>query len=252
MCIAAAIAGAGVAGLAGSAISASASGSAANAQQQAAQNATNAQVGMFNQTAGYLQPYRDFGSSLIPGVNQALGLNASLLGLQNGTINPQAIQNALLQMPGYQFQLNQGLQSVQNSAAARGLGSSGAALRSAADYATGLAQSNYNNYVNQANQYYNQLMGGVGLGENAAAGTGNAAIQTGQNIGQNMIGAGNAAAAGQIGQAAAWSNGLNNAGQLGGLYGMYGAMNPSTPSPASTPYIATNGGYLLNNPIYQP
>lgn len=50
-------------------------------------------------------------------------------------------------LPGYQFTLDQGLKAVQNSAAAKGLGISGAALKGAADYTTGLTNSAYSNYL---------------------------------------------------------------------------------------------------------
>lgn len=202
MVVAAGVAAAAAVG--GAAISADASRSAANKQKDAANNATNYQERMFNEIRGDLSPYNQFGQG-------ALGPLNSLLGMSGGTVDPAAMQKALQNMPGYQFTLNQGLQSVQNSAAARGLGSSGAALRGAADYATGLAQSNYN-------QYFNQLMQAAGLGENAASMTGQFGTQTAQSIGQNMIGAGNAMAAGQMGQANAYAGALNNMADMGGLY----------------------------------
>jgi hypothetical protein len=54
-------------------------------------------------------------------------------------------QEQLEKTPGYQFTLAQGLKATQNAAAARGLGISGAALKGAADYATGLADKTYQN-----------------------------------------------------------------------------------------------------------
>jgi hypothetical protein len=70
----------------------------------------------------------------------------------------------LVQTPGYQFNLSQGLRAAQNSAAARGLGVSGAALRGAANYATGLADSTYQNqFANQQTLWQDQvnsLLGG--------------------------------------------------------------------------------------------
>lgn len=119
------------------------------------------------------------------------------------------------QTPGYQFNLYQGLKSTQNAAAARGLGVSGAALKGAASYATGLADSTYqnqfNNLVTNQTNLWNRLFAPVQIGANAASGLATTATQTGSNIGSNMIGAGNAAAAGQIGQANAISGGLTGA-----------------------------------------
>jgi hypothetical protein len=56
----------------------------------------------------------------------------------------------LAQTPGYQFTLDQGLKAVQSSAAARGLGMSGAAMRGAADYASGKASETYNQQLTNA------------------------------------------------------------------------------------------------------
>jgi hypothetical protein len=120
----------------------------------------------------------------------------------------------LRQTPGYQFNLTQGLKSVQNSAAARGLASSGAALKGAAGYATGLADSTYQNQFNNAlasrQNTYNQLMGVAGLGENAGAQTGQIGTQLAGNAGQATVGAGNAIAGGLTGAANALTNAVGN------------------------------------------
>lgn len=76
---------------------------------------------------------------------------------------------------------------------------SGAEMKGAASYATGLADSTYQNQFNNAQTNrqtaYNMLSGQQSLGENAAAGVGNAGIATGNQLASNTIGAGNAAAA---------------------------------------------------------
>lgn len=152
---------------------------AASAQQKAAKKAEQTQMNMYNTTRSDLMPYQQTGQSA----------NTSLNNLLSG--NPQTEMQQLQQLPGYQFTLNQGLQSVQSGAAARGLGSSGAALRGAADYTTGLADSTYGNQVNR-------LLSAAGLGESAAAQTGAFGTTTAQGIANNQVGAGNAAAAGDI------------------------------------------------------
>ena len=95
----------------------------------------------------------------------ALGNEGSILGTLSQGINEQTLQNT----PGYQFTLGQGLQSTQNSAAARGLGVSGAALKGAATYATGLAdqtyQNQYQNLLSTAQQYGAQAQGFEGAGQ---------------------------------------------------------------------------------------
>ena len=146
--IGAAILGAGVIGAGATAYGAS---SAADAQKAAAAQASQTQMDMFNKTAGYLSPYRDAGNNAL---TQQLGM------AQTG-FNFAPTQANLEQTPGYQFALSQGLKSTQNSAAARGLGTSGAALRGAADYSTGLAsntfQQQFQNALQQYQTNYNNL-----------------------------------------------------------------------------------------------
>jgi hypothetical protein len=83
--------------------------------------------------------------------------------LQNGPTQAQ-----LEATPGYQFTLQQGLESTQNSAAARGLGNSGAALKGAATYATGLANQTYQNQFQDMNTvaqgYQNNATGDINQG----------------------------------------------------------------------------------------
>ena len=161
---------------------------AANAQKAAAQTATDAQMKMFGITREALSPFIDQGT-------QAGGTLNKLLS-PNGGIDQSVLQS----LPGYQFTNTQGLKSVQNSAAARGLGISGAAEKGAASYATGLADSTYGTYVNQ-------LLSQEGIGANAAAGLGNNATNTGGQVGSNIIGAGNATA----GAAVAGANAVGSA-----------------------------------------
>jgi hypothetical protein len=158
-----------------SAISGVSAGEAAGAQEKAAERASKTEMQMYDQTRSDLAPYRDVGASIV----------TPLQNLLSG--NPASQTSQLQSLPGYQFTLNQGLQAVQDSAAARGLGSSGAALQGAANYATGLADSTYGNQVNR-------LLSAAGLGQSAAAQTGNFGATAAAQVGQNTIAAGNAQA----------------------------------------------------------
>ena len=75
------------------------------------------------------------------------------------------------------------------------------------------------------------------MGANAAAGQASGALQTGQTIGQNTIGAGNAAAAGIVGSANAWSGGaqsaLNSYLQYATMRNLFS--NPSSGTPNNIP-----------------
>jgi len=190
-------------GLAGAVVQSNAAKTAAKSQENAANNASQTQLQMYNTTRGDLMPYN------MGGQQDFAAMNRLLLG------NPAEQQAALEGLPGYQFARTQGLKSVQNSATARGLGVSGAALKGAATYATGLADQTYGNQVNR-------LLAGAQLGENAGAMTGQAGSNAANGIANAQIGAGNAAAGGAIGAGNAWSGAFNNLGSLGLTYGMYG------------------------------
>lgn len=200
---------------------------ASSTELQAAQLASQTQLGMFNKLQGNLSPY------MAAGGNANAALAAELPGLTT-PLAPIKMDEATLQKtPGYQFNLTQGLKSVQSAAAARGLGVSGAALKGAASYATGLADSTYQNQFNNAqtnwqNQNINRqfalnaLTGQQAVGENAAAGVGNAGIATGSaiganaigaanSVGSNLLGAGNAAGAASIASGNAIGNSANSA-----------------------------------------
>lgn len=210
------------------------SSEAADAQQHAADQANATQQGMFNQTQKNLSPYMELGSQATASLGSLTGVggtNPLSSPLLSGVpLPPNMTEDQLVKTPGYKFNLSQGLESVQNAAAARGLGNSGAAFKGAATFATGLADSTYqnqfNNYqqqfnnqvTNQTNQF-NRLLSLSGQGENAAAGLGNVGQQTAANIGNNLVGAGNAQGASYI----AGANGVSNA--LSGGLNSYALMN---------------------------
>ena len=209
------------AGLVGSALSASAAGTAAKDQTNAETNAANIMHQQYLQTRSDLLPYNTQGQTDISAYNAMAPFS----------FNPT--QATLENLPGYQFTQDQGLKAVQNSAASRGLGVSGAAQKGAASYATGLAAQTWPELYNANLQTYqtnaNKLLQGATLGENAAAQTGAFGTQTAANIGQTAVGIGNAQAAGAVGTANAISGGLNGIGGnlftaalLGGQGGLFG------------------------------
>lgn len=218
----------------GAAISSRGAQSAANTQAAAADRASQVQLDMYNMTRGDLAPYRTQGGAATNALAKLLGLgpggNPLTSPLLKGGDAYKAFQPTIAQLektPGYQFTRNQGLKAVQNSAAARGLGISGAAQKGAAAFATGLAentyQQNYDRYVNDyltkfnadtANQTnaFNRLLQVGQLGENAAAQTGSAGVATGQGIGQNITGAANAQGAAQVAGANAAAGAIGSIG----------------------------------------
>ena len=212
---------------------------ASSAQQSAAQQGIAAQQQMYNQTQKYLAPYRQTGQGA-----------SSLLASQLPSLEAPVVMNeaTLQQTPGYQWNLQQGLKSVQNSAAARGLGESGAALKGASTFATGLADSTYqqqfqNAWQNKQNAF-NMLLGGSQLGESAAAGTGAAATAAGQGIASSIGYAGNASAAGYNALGAAG----NTVGNAATTYGLYYNNSPAGKLAAANAANAGGSG-MPNVPI---
>lgn len=241
MGISAAVAGAGA--LLGAGASAYGASQASNAQQKAAKLASQTQLSMFNQTQKNLSPFMQFGA------DAAGQLGGKLAGLTT-PFNPTMEQ--LAATPGYQFTLQQGMNAVNNSNSALGWGDSGPGAKGIADYAAGLAsqtyQQQYNNYWNQNKSIYDMLMGPTQLGENAAAQQGSFATALGGQLGSNIIGAGNAQAAGDIGMANAAGSiptnmlmmysmlgGNGSSGNMNplysGNYGSSGAYSGNTPGP---------------------
>ena len=188
--VATAIIGSALIGGVSSALSAS---SAASAQTTAAANATQAQMSMFNTAKSEQQPYIDAGTA---GVNALTANMASLAA-------PITMDQATLEKtPGYQFNLAQGFKANANSAASRGLGISGAENKGGEAFATGLADSTYQQQFSNAlankHQAQNVYTGVAGIGEAAAGSLTGAAVNTGTNVGNNITGAGNAQAASSI------------------------------------------------------
>ena len=177
---------------------------------------------MFQQVNANSQPFLQYGQ-------QSMGQLGNLMGLGQGG-NPltapltrafQPTMEQLSQTPGYQFTLGQGLNATQNAYAAKGLGSSGNALRGAADYATGLASNTYQqqfqNDLASRQATYGMLSGGVGTGLTANGQIAGSAGQFGQMIGNSMASQGNALGQGQIAGANALNQGLYSAYGLSGV-----------------------------------
>lgn len=192
--------------------------------------------------------YQNYGQSEGRQVPTEQALAPGQGGMPDGYLtHPFSMTQANLeQTPGYQFNLSQGLKTVNNALGARGLLDSGAVLKGGAEYATGLADNTYMNQFNmdqsQKSNIYNRLIGTAGLGESAAAQTGAFGTQTAGQQGANLVGAGNAQAAGSIAVGNAFagvanavpnaliSNKLLNNGYFGGGYqGIYGQSSGALP-----------------------
>lgn len=196
---------------------------ASNAQTAASERASQTALDMYGRTREDLSPFRQIGIDASEELKQRLPFLTSPITMDQATLEGT---------PGYQFTRTQGLKAVQNSAAARGLGVSGAAQKGAATFATGLADQTYQNQFNLENtnrtNAYNRLLELTKVGGNAAAQTGNAGTAAAGVAAGAQIGAGNAQAAGAN---AIGSSVARVAGDVGGyaMYkGLYGDTGPQT------------------------
>lgn len=105
--------------------------------------------------------------------------------------------------PGFQFALDQGNNSVNALAGARGGLNSGRTLQDLATFNMGMANQEYGNFLNR-------LTGMAGTGQAAAGAQANAATNAAQGTSNALAGIGNAQSAGAIGQANAWTGAINN------------------------------------------
>ena len=166
-------------------------------------------------------PYPQAIANLVGVGQQGVAGSPYLNQLQNmmglGPGGAAGMNAALAQTPGYQFALSQGLQATQNAQAAQGLGVSGSALRGAADYATGLASTTYNNQLqNLLNAYttnYNTLTGAYGQQAGALQNLANMGANTAVQAGSQQIGGAQQIGATQAAGTMAAAQGFGNAVQ---------------------------------------
>ena len=186
-------------------------GSASAAQQQAAQGGIDEQRRQFEAIQKLLQPYSEAGTG-------ALAQQQALLGLGTPSAQQQAI-TALQGSPQFQALQQQGENAILQNASATG-GLRGGNVQAA------LAQFRPALLSGLIEQQYNRLGGLTAIGQNAAAGVGNAGMSTGSNI-ANLLGKqGQAEAGGILGQQSALTGGINKAfgavqgaGGFGKLFG---------------------------------
>jgi hypothetical protein len=179
-----------------------AASAAAGSQDAAAMAGIAEQRRQFDQIRELLRPYVDAGTG-------ALSAQQDLIGL-GGPDKQQAAINALRRSPQFTSLLQQGEESILANASATG------GLRGGNTQAA-LAQFSPALLAQTINDQYSRLGGLTSIGQNAAAGVGNAGMSTGNAISQLLQQQG-AAQAG-----AALAGGRASAGMWGALSGGLGA-----------------------------
>ncbi len=191
---------------------------------------------IYGQESSNLQPYLAAGKQGITTLADLLKPGGQL------TQQFQFDSSKIAQDPGYQFQLQQGQEALQRSAAARGQALGGGTMKSLLGYAQGLAGTEFQNAYNRSlttfqtnrnntlqslglltgfgqtatGQFNNagQNYGGQFLG--GAEAQGQFGLSAADIAGRALTGGANASAAGQVGQANSWNSalgGISNAGQ---------------------------------------
>lgn len=228
-------AGVGAAGsIGGALIGGNAAESAASTQANAANKAAKLQEQQFNTTTQNLAPFLQGGQNTLATLLAQLGIG------KNGTLTPGAPLTTPFsaatyqQSPGYQFQLNQGVNAVQNAASATGGINSGNTLKALTQYGQGLANQDYYQaqsvYQGQQNQLFNYLQTIAGSGQNAGAQLGALGSNAASNAGNYITQAGNASAAGTIGAANALTGGINGVSQNALLAALLSNSSTSQPN----------------------
>jgi hypothetical protein len=206
-------------------------GSQLYGQQNASEAVVNANQGAINQqnaTLGNINtlynPYTSIGSSATTQLGNAEGLNGA-----------QPDYSSFLNMPGYQFAVNQGTQAIQRQAAAMGSAYTPNTAQAVGQYVTGTAMQDYNTYIQQ-------LQAAAGMGQTATGQLGNITYNTGANISQLMSNTGQSQAGMYTGM------GQTLSGALGGYAGASGVGGAAGAAGAAAGYgsIASGIGNIAN------
>lgn len=193
-------------GVGGALIGANASRSAAKTQADATKDASASELAMFEQNRKDYAPWREAGMG---------SLSQLVSGTQPGGEYMRDFSPADFQAdPGYQFRQSEGQRMLEGSAAGRGGLLSGGTLKALAKYGQGLASDEYGNAYNRYNanldRRFNRLSGVAGTGQTATRDVAQMGTQVAGDIGQNIVGAGNARASGYVGGANAITGAANN------------------------------------------
>jgi hypothetical protein len=203
-----------VAGLGAAAMSSNAAGKASSAQQASAQAGIAEQQRQFDTIQKLLSPYVTAGAG-------ALGAQQNMLGLNGTTAQQQAIA-ALQSSPYFTAMKSQGENSILANASATGGLRGGNTQGALAQFTPALLAQTFQ-------QQYSNLGGLSSMGQNAAAGVGNAGLSTGQGIAGLLQQQGAAQAGGYLSQGAAYGNAMNSLSSGLGAYGALGGFRSSSP-----------------------
>ncbi len=208
----------------GGVLQSNAAGRAASKQAASTDRATEEQGRQYDQTREDYAPYREAGKKA--------------LGQYETEINAPVTSADVMSDPGYQFGLSQGQLGLDRKAAAAGGRVSGAALKSAAEYANNYATTGYNAAYQRRQDRLNRLASLANIGQTATGGSAAAGAAKSNAISNLISSQGDASAAASMAQGNIWGNTVN---QLGA------AASKWANTPSSTPFGADQYGNAFTN-----
>ena len=188
----------------GSVISSDFASDAADTQAESTDRATGEQRRQFDLTRADYAPYREAGTKA--------------LGQLQTEIDKPVTSADVMSEPGYQFGLQQGQLGLDRKAAAAGGRVSGAALKSAAEYATNYATTGYNAAYQRRQDRLNRLAALANIGQTATGGSAQAGANSTNAITSLLTSQGDASGAARIAQGNIWGNTVNQLGAVGSKY----------------------------------
>jgi hypothetical protein len=173
---------------------------AGQTQAGAARDAAELQNQQFEQTRADQAPYREAGGRALK----------KLEGISDYT--PFGMSQFQAD-PGYGFRLSEGQKALERSAAARGGLISGGALKAATRYGQDMGSQEYTNAFNRYQTERQARLGPLqslaGVGQTSVNQLGSLGAANAANVGNLMTGGAAAQAAGQVGSANAYTQGLS-------------------------------------------
>jgi len=252
------------ASLIGGAVSSSNASKAASAQQAAAAQSADAQKRMAEQSIAAqremfdigradLLPYREGGDAALNRLRSYLGIGGDTTSPLFGKYTQDFTMPDFTTDPGYQFRLEQGMNALNRSAAARGMGMSGANIKGATEYGQNLGSQEYQNAYNRAFNAFqtnraaqlDPLFKLYSGGQASAAGSAAQAGALGQNLGQTYTGLGQG-----LGQAAVAGGNAQASGYINQANAVTNALNQGMSSYTTNNYLNRLGGGMPSAPMY--
>jgi len=208
----------------GGVLQSNAAGDAADAQREGTAASVGEQRRQFDLTREDYKPFRESG--------------VRALGQLETDINAPVTSADVMADPGYQFGLKQGQLGLDRKAAASGGRVSGAALKSAAEYATNYASTGYGAAYQRRQDRLNRLASLAGLGQTATGGSAAAGQSSANAISGALSSQGDATGAARMAKGNIWGNTVN---QLGAVASKWAS------TPSSNPFGADQYGNAFTN-----